>query len=386
MPAPHRPGGRSFQRLFLLWALLLIASRVAAGIDFLQTPAFMSERAAQGLLLDIVNTGERLVAVGERGHIVYSDDLGRTWMQANVPVYVTLTAVYFASPVIGWAVGHDGVILATRDGGASWRLQLDGYAINQMVLAQAEAGLEAAQQALAGAVDADGREAAEIALDDARFILDLAREDAQAGPAKPLLDVWFGSETEGFVLGSYGILLHTVDAGASWQLLSDRLQNPEGFHLNAITRTGAGQLMIAGEAGSLFRSDDRGQAWTRLDSPYEGSFFGLLSHGDSVFVFGLRGHLYRSDDQGGSWVRIDIDTPVSLAGGVVARRGDITLVGSAGAVAHSSDSGRTFELAIRDDLRAMSAVVEMSDGRLMVVGAGGAWRMDGHGIDRAPED
>ena len=386
MPARQWAGVRSFQRLLLPWILLLFACRVAAGIDFLQTPAFLSERAAQGLLLDIVHTGERLVAVGERGHIVYSDDLGRTWMQANVPVYVTLTAVYFASPAIGWAVGHDGVILTTRDGGARWSLQLDGYAINQMVLEQAEAGREAAQQALAVTVDTDGREQAEIDLDDARFLLDLAREDAQAGPAKPLLDVWFASGTEGFVLGSYGILLHTVNAGASWQLLSERLHNPEGFHLNAITRTGTGQLMIAGEAGSLFRSDDLGQAWTRLESPYEGSFFGLLSHDDSVFVFGLRGHLYRSDDHGGSWVRIDIDTPVSLAGGVVAGSGDITLVGSAGAVAHSSDSGQTFELAIRDDLRAMSAVVEVSDGRLVAVGAGGAWRMDGHGIDQEAED
>ena len=242
LPARQWAGVRSFQRLLLPWILLLFASQVAAGIDFLQTPAFLSERAAQGLLLDIVHTGERLVAVGERGHIVYSDDLGRTWMQANVPVYVTLTAVYFASPAIGWAVGHDGVILTTRDGGARWSLQLDGYAINQMVLEQAEAGLEAAQQALAGAVDADGREQAEIDLDDARFLLDLAREDAQAGPAKPLLDVWFASRTEGFVLGSYGILLHTVDAGASWQLLSERLHNPEGFHLNAITRTGTGPV------------------------------------------------------------------------------------------------------------------------------------------------
>jgi photosystem II stability/assembly factor-like uncharacterized protein len=365
--------------------LLLCAGPIAAGIDFLQTPAFMSERAAQGLLLDIVEAGERLVAVGERGHIVYSEDAGRTWLQADVPVYVTLTAVYFASPSTGWAVGHDGVILATRDGGASWHVQLDGYAINRMVLAQAEAGVVAAEQALAAAADAERRGQAEIDLDDARFTLDLAREDAQAGPAKPLLDAWFASEAEGFVLGSYGILLHTVDGGANWRLLSDRLPNPEGFHLNAITRTGAGRLMIAGEAGSLFRSHDRGQTWTRLESPYEGSFFGLLSHGDSVFVFGLRGHLYRSDDQGETWIRIDIAAPLALTGGMVGSEGGITLVGSAGAVAHSSDSGRTFELAIRDDLRAMSAVAEVAAGRLVAVGVGGVRRMDGRGSDLAAE-
>jgi hypothetical protein len=38
---------------------------------------------------------------------------GRQWRQASVPVSVTLTAVSFATPQLGWAVGHAGVVLHT---------------------------------------------------------------------------------------------------------------------------------------------------------------------------------------------------------------------------------------------------------------------------------
>lgn len=45
------------------------------------------------MFMDIADTGERLVAVGERGHIVYTDNkTTRRWTQARVPVSVTLTA------------------------------------------------------------------------------------------------------------------------------------------------------------------------------------------------------------------------------------------------------------------------------------------------------
>ena len=62
----------------------------------------------------------------------------------------------------------------------------------------------------------------------------------------------------------------------------------------------SGTLYVAGEAGHLYRSDDAGQSWFELPSPYEGSFFGAAAarRPTAVLAFGLRGHLYRSDDAG----------------------------------------------------------------------------------------
>ncbi len=79
--------------------------------------------AAQSLLLDIeVIADNKLVAVGEYGHILLSTD-GKTWQQAQVPSQATLTSVYFLNSRLGWAVGHDATILHSQDGGESWQVQ-----------------------------------------------------------------------------------------------------------------------------------------------------------------------------------------------------------------------------------------------------------------------
>ena len=106
--------------------------------DVLVTPSVKAVKAKQSLLLDIAKAGERLVTVGARGHILYSDDNGGKWHQANVPVSVLLTSVAFPSVREGWAVGHSGVILHSSDSGENWKKQFDGNAANQMIITQSE--------------------------------------------------------------------------------------------------------------------------------------------------------------------------------------------------------------------------------------------------------
>ena len=67
------------------------------------------------LYLDISQVGRRLVAVGQRGHIVYSDDDGQQWWQATVPTKRLLTAVSFTADGTGWAVGHDAIRATTAE-------------------------------------------------------------------------------------------------------------------------------------------------------------------------------------------------------------------------------------------------------------------------------
>jgi len=84
-----------------------------------------SERAPlayRALLIGIAAAGERLVAVGERGHVLLSDDRGRTWAQADsVPTQALLTGVCFIDARRGIVVGHDEVILTTQDAGRTWK-------------------------------------------------------------------------------------------------------------------------------------------------------------------------------------------------------------------------------------------------------------------------
>src|SRR5512144_624546 len=106
-------------------AAALAASGDARWRDVLDTPAAQSPLAARGLLNGLARAGQRIVAVGQRGHVLYSDDAGKTWKQATVPVSSDLVAVSFPDATHGWAVGHDGVILHTDDAGVTWTRQLD---------------------------------------------------------------------------------------------------------------------------------------------------------------------------------------------------------------------------------------------------------------------
>ena len=83
-----------------------------------------SSMTTKALILDVAEIGDRLVAVGEFGHIIYSDDRGESWVQAqNVPTRNTITAITFLDDKTGFAVGHDATILKTEDGGESWTLK-----------------------------------------------------------------------------------------------------------------------------------------------------------------------------------------------------------------------------------------------------------------------
>src|ERR1039458_2282077 len=159
---------------------------LAQTIDSLDRPALAALGPEHSVLLDAVKTGGRIIAVGERGVIVLSDDDGHTWRQANVPTSVTLTRVKFATPKAGWVVGHSGVALHTEDGGESWTRQLDGRTAARLALETAQADMDRA-----GANNA----AAQRALANAQLLV-------SDGPDKPFLDLYFENQKTGHLAGA----------------------------------------------------------------------------------------------------------------------------------------------------------------------------------------
>jgi photosystem II stability/assembly factor-like uncharacterized protein len=298
----------------LVFTLLMILSSFALAQD--DEPiewAVEARLAPRSLLLDAAIVGETLVAVGERGHVLLSADGGSRWTQSRVPTRATLTGVFFHDRSLGWAVGHDAVILRTIDGGVTWK-----------------------------------------------------RVHWAPEEETPLLDVWFGDAETGYAIGAYGSYYVTTDGGETWDFepISD-----DDFHLNQIAAADEDRLYIAAEAGQIYRSDDLGETWTELESPYIGSFFGVLPlEGETVLLFGLRGHLFRSEDAGETWEEIETGTTGMLNAGVRLADGTIVIVGLSGVVLVSSDGGRTFELHQQADRSGIQMVVEAGDGKLLLVG------------------
>ena len=123
-------------------------TQAAEYVDVLDLPAKTSALAIKSPFAGMARAGERVIAVGQRGHIVFSDDAGKHWQQAAVPVSADLTAVSFPTATQGWAVGNDGIVLHSSDAGATWQKQLDGRQIGALLvkhyaaLANAEPGNE----------------------------------------------------------------------------------------------------------------------------------------------------------------------------------------------------------------------------------------------------
>lgn len=283
----------------------------------LDRPAAPSAKAASAAKLAVARAGHRMLAAGDRGIVVYSDDGGSTWRQAKTPTSASLTAMQFVTDQLGWAVGHMGVVLQTSDGGQTWVKQLDG--------------LRAAQQALA---DARNR-------GDERAVQDAERLLAD-GADKPFLDLHFLDARTGFIVGAYNLVFRTDDGGATWRPWQSHVANPKGLHLYGVRAVG-GALFIAGEQGLLLRSDDGGNSFAALPSPYRGSWFGLLATRDGgVLAYGLRGSAYLSADQGRSWQKAETGTPVAISAGQQLADGRIVLVSQAGEIMLSRDQGRSF--------------------------------------------
>lgn len=315
----------------------LYSMQVNAKTEGVSAPAYSIESATAGagLLLDVTRAGKRLVAVGDRGHILYSDDEGQQWLQARVPTQQLLTSVFFVDDRYGWAVGHDALILATRDGGATWVRQFD----------------------------------------------DIERES-------PLLDVWFKDRNTGYAVGAYGAFLETTNGGKDWSSISDRLDNEDGYHLNAISAVTDTGLFIVGEMGAMFRSADWGLTWEAIEGPYDGSLFGIVSSGkpSHLIVYGLRGHVFRSTDFGETWTETKVLTDngtlqFGLADGGLLANGDVLIVGHGGTVLRSTDGGKSFSVSNRPDRASLAGVASGVNGGLILVGQNGIHKTDANGND-----
>lgn len=355
-----------------LVSLFAPAPDVHAAIDLLERPARQSPLAPRSMMLAAALAGDRLVAAGERGIIIYSDDHGATWKQSMVPVSVVLTSLFFVSREIGWAAGHDGVLLLTTDAGASWRKQFDGRAANQAVLKDLQGRVEVARAAVEKA-DPNSREAAMAALDAWTATLDDAKAGAEFGPSRPLLGLWFRSASEGFAVGAFGQMFHTSDGGKSWASRGGRISNPDGYHYNAITALGDGSLMIAGEAGKLRRSRDQGETWETLDTGYSGHLYGVLGLSDSTLLaYGFAGNAFRSDDGGKTWKALPRLTTKTLVGGCALPDGRVVLLAADRSLFVSHDLGRTFTRQKSEPGRPVAGLLQRHLGQgLLVVGAGG---------------
>jgi photosystem II stability/assembly factor-like uncharacterized protein len=308
----------------LLLALSLLAvgaarAQTAAATDseLKQRSALHRDHADRELVLGAARAGRRIVAVGDHGVVLLSDDDGRSFRQAkSVPTRATLTGVAFADAQHGWAVGHWGSIVHTADGGETWTLQRTDTATD-----------------------------------------------------RPLFSVHFSDSQHGLAVGLWSLALATSDGGAHWNPLA--LPPPPAGgkadrNLFAVFPGAGSTIYVAAERGTVLRTADFGASWNYLETGYKGSFWtGTALADGTLLVAGLRGTIYRSEDGGKSWSQSASGSGSSITA-LAATPTSVVAVGADGTVLHSADQGRTFTANQLDERPTLTAVITAADGKALV--------------------
>ncbi len=336
----------------VIWGLLMTGS-VEAEPVFQPPQALAAGKSALAIrvpLNALVMAGARLVTAGQRGYVLYTDD-DKNWTQAAVPVSSDLTALNFPTPLQGWAVGHEGVILHSTDGGATWTKQLDGKQVAELMVKSYKKPARAGDSV-------------------AQHLQKEAETFAAQGADKPFLDVWFEDDKTGFAVGAFNIIMHTEDGGKTWTPWLDRIDNPKGLHLYAIRPVG-GSVFIVGEQGLVLKLDRKEQRFVSVALPYQGTLFGVTGTPSLTLVFGLRGNVFRSVDGGANWTKVDTGVNASISSGIVRADGSVVLVSQAGQVLVSTDDGVSFKKTQVATAAPAFAVAETGKGTVALAGLGG---------------
>lgn len=357
----------------LLATTALSANAQQAGDDYdvIFAPAPQAPLAQQGVMIGVERHQNQTIIVGAFGTVLVREG-NDEWQQAAVPTSVLLTAVHYIDANHIWATGHDGVILRSEDAGATWERMLDGYQLLEMELtwlAEREAYLTTQ---LEQAEDDEAAYEYEYLLDELSFQMQAAEIQQDVGPTKPVFDIRFVNADHGYAIGAFGLLLETRDRGESWNVVTERLENPMAFHLNKLVSNDAGDLFIIAEAGHLFRSTDAGANWELLESPYHGSLFGgLFDQQGRMWIYGLRGNVFVSDDNGDTFTAVDANTRYNLNSGTVTADGTVVLVGHSGTIVFFDPQTLTAERFEHSSNVPLSGVLQNAGNEFILIGRGG---------------
>ena len=200
---------------------------------------------AQDLLSLFFVDEENGWCVGSGGEIIRTNDGGKTWNRQRSGTTWNLFDVHFTSKQRGWVVGMNGTMLSTVDGGTNWKLASISrrhpfFFLDAVTFVSPEIGWVVGLDLRSLGMDG-------LILHTENGGKTWQRQESHT--ANFLDDVFFISETEGWIVGKEGLVLHTKDGGQNW-----RPQRTETrTDLKAIYISSRNSGWVVGQNGTILR-------------------------------------------------------------------------------------------------------------------------------------
>ncbi len=234
------------------------------------------------------------VAVGAQGEVQETADGGRSWKEViPSPTDAALFGVVLL-PKWAIAVGQGGV-MARREATGRWRTLNSGTGNRLFAVAASNEGLVIAVGAFGTALkSADfGEHWSSIAPQWSSY--------TPQGEDPHLYAVQLDSNGAILVAGEFGLILHSVDGGNHWSAVHKGDASIFSLQLRS-----DGYAYAVGQSGIVLKSTNRGESWAEIGSGSNrnGILLGVQSFpGGKVLVAGMYEVLLSRDD-GNSWTRV----------------------------------------------------------------------------------
>jgi photosystem II stability/assembly factor-like uncharacterized protein len=254
-----------------------------------------------------------------------------------------------------WIVGNIGKIAHSRDGGKSWESQKSGIPYNlQDISAWDEKRLVAV-----------GNQGVLIISDNGGDSW-VQKEVPTSEVANKLIRVKTQADGKAWTCGIMGTALYTNDYGATWK----RRIPEEDIAFNDIAFATDLIGAIACEFGKIKRTEDGGETWTEILTPVGASLMAIEFNKQGVGVaVGLEGTILRSVDFGITWELIDAGTTEHLFN-IICYNGHWVSIGNKGIIVTSADAGISWQSKQLSETELLwhTGITRLSSSKMIIVG------------------
>lgn len=336
------------------------------GDTFAQRNPLPGTRAQSGTALptDVVFTSEQVgLASTSDGRLYRTVDGASSWTLVGT-TNRAVRSLTFVDALHGVAVGDAGLYLTTADGGTTWTPRDLGIGPIDL------ASVRCVDAASCVATTKTGAQLVRIATAEAAPQLVTPSPD-------PVFAAAFASPTHVVVAGASGATALSDDAGRTFAPVGGRLT---GRFLGMRAGGQAGAAFAPGENGTLAKTVDGGQTWTRGNvSTSEDVVDVSFPTNAAGFALDTAGGLFRTRDGGATWRPLDTGSTQNAQAVVATSPTTVLLAGPRG-VRRSTDGGDTFAaVTTRSVARAGLSGIDVAGGTLVAWGPRALFRSSDRG-------